>query len=163
MRFRRRAYISWVGLRGAVPIVFATYPLIAGIEKAEMIFNIVFFVSVTSIIIQGTSLSWIAKLLHVALPEKAKPKKPLDIFLSEDAKAALEEIHIPENSVIVGKKIVELNFPKTAIIAMVKRGDTFITPSGSTLLEANDLLMVLSDTKKGIDQVYHCLELEPSH
>ncbi len=163
MRFRRRAYISWVGLRGAVPIVFATYPLIAGIEKAEMIFNIVFFVSVTSIIIQGTSLSWIAKLLHVSLPEKAKPKKPLDIFLSDDAKAALEEIQIPESSAIVGKKIVELNFPKTAIIAMVKRGDTFITPSGSTLLEANDLLMVLSDTKKGIDQVYHCLDLEPAY
>ncbi len=162
MKFRRRAYISWVGLRGAVPIVFATYPLIAGIEKANMIFNIVFFVSVTSIIIQGTSLSWIAKLLHVSLPEKAKPKKPLDIFLSEDAKAALEEIQIPANSPIVGKKIVELNFPKTAIIAMVKRDDTFITPSGSTLLQANDLLMVLSDTKEGIDKVYHCLDLEPS-
>ncbi len=160
MKFRRRAYISWVGLRGAVPIVFATYPLIAGIEKANMIFNIVFFVSVTSIIIQGTSLSWIAKLLHVSLPEKAKPKKPLDIFLSEDAKAALEEILIPADSSIVGKKIVELNFPTMAIIAMVKRGDTFITPSGSTLLQANDLLMVLSDTKEGINKVYHCLNLE---
>jgi cell volume regulation protein A len=72
MKLRRRFYISWVGLRGAVPIVFATYPLLAGIDKANMIFNIVFFISVTSVLIQGTTLSIVAKWLNVALPEKAK-------------------------------------------------------------------------------------------
>src|SRR5690606_20828883 len=66
MELRRRFYISWVGLRGAVPIVFATYPLLAGIEKANMIFNIVFFISVTSVLIQGTTLSIVAKWLKVA-------------------------------------------------------------------------------------------------
>jgi cell volume regulation protein A len=86
MKLRRRLYISWVGLRGAVPIVFATYPLLAGIEKADMIFDIVFFISLTSVLIQGTTLTKIAKWLHVALPEKAKPKAPVDIFLSEHAK-----------------------------------------------------------------------------
>lgn len=70
MELRRRIYISWVGLRGAVPIVFATYPLIAGIDKAQMIFNIVFFISVTSVLIQGTTLSIVAKYLRLALPEK---------------------------------------------------------------------------------------------
>lgn len=70
MELRRRVYISWVGLRGAVPIVFATYPLIAGIEKAGMIFNIVFFISVTSVLIQGTTPGIVAKWLGVALPEK---------------------------------------------------------------------------------------------
>src|SRR5690606_16023753 len=64
MKLRRRFYISWVGLRGAVPIVFATYPLLAGIDKASMIFNIVFFISLTSILIQGTTLSIVAKWLH---------------------------------------------------------------------------------------------------
>ncbi|MFA5667802.1 MAG: potassium/proton antiporter [Balneolaceae bacterium] len=157
MKFRRRAYISWVGLRGAVPIVFATYPLIAGIEKAEMIFNIVFFISVTSIIIQGTSLPWVAKLLHVSLPVKAKPKKALDVFLSDEAKTALEEIIITDSSPMVDKMIVDLDFPDTAIIAMIKRGEQFITPSGSTILKGGDQLMVLSDSKEGIQKVYDSL------
>ena len=68
MKLKRRLYISWVGLRGAVPIVFATYPLLAGIEKANMIFNIVFFISVTSVLIQGTTLTLVAKWLKVAFP-----------------------------------------------------------------------------------------------
>ena len=89
MKMRRRWYISWVGLRGAVPIVFATYPLLAGIEKADMIFNIVFFVSLTSVLIQGTTLSVVAKWLHVALPMKAKQKSPVDAFMADDAKSFL--------------------------------------------------------------------------
>ncbi|MEP0213294.1 MAG: potassium/proton antiporter, partial [Cellulophaga sp.] len=72
MKFRRRFYISWVGLRGAVPIVFATYPLLAGIDKADMMFNIVFFISVSSVLIQGTTLSVMAKWLNVALPNEEK-------------------------------------------------------------------------------------------
>src|SRR5690606_4112225 len=68
MKPRRRVYIAWVGLRGAVPIVFATYPMLAGIEKADMIFNIVFFISVTSVLIPDTSLPAVARWLHVALP-----------------------------------------------------------------------------------------------
>src|SRR5690606_30722696 len=78
MKWRRRLYISWVGLRGAVPIVFATYPLLAGIDKADMIFNIVFFVSLSSVLIQGTTLSLVARWLHVALPSKVKPRSPVE-------------------------------------------------------------------------------------
>lgn len=92
MKLRRRFYISWVGLRGAVPIVFATYPLLAGIDKAHMIFNIVFFISLTSVLLQGTTLSVLAKWLNVALPEKVKPKDPVDTFLSEHPKTAMEEL-----------------------------------------------------------------------
>ncbi|MGF1636813.1 MAG: potassium/proton antiporter, partial [Cyclobacteriaceae bacterium] len=92
MKIRRRNYISWVGLRGAVPIVFATYPLLAGIEKADIIFHLVFFISLSSILIQGTTLTTVAKWLHVALPEKAKPKAPLDLFLTEHVRNAMAEI-----------------------------------------------------------------------
>lgn len=157
MEFRRRLYISWVGLRGAVPIVFATYPLIAGIEKAEMIFSIVFFISVTSVLIQGTSLSKVAKWLNMSLPAAEKVLDPIDIFLSEDAKTALEEITLTSNNPAVNKMIVELDFPKTAIIAMIKRGEKFITPSGSTVLKEGDQLMILSDTHEGVQQVRECL------
>lgn len=79
---RMRVFISWVGLRGAVPIVFATYPLIAGAGKAHEIFNIVFFISITSVLIQGTTLPLVAKWLHLSLPEKLKIKTKKDIEIT---------------------------------------------------------------------------------
>lgn len=161
MKTRRRFYISWVGLRGAVPIVFATYPLLAGIEKAEMIFNIVFFISVTSILIQGTTLSIVAKWLHVALPQKVKPLAATEAFLSEHPKTAMEEIEIQTNGFPVGKKIVDLHFPRTAIIAMIKRNEKYLTPNGSTSIEAGDILIIISDTRDGIKKVYETLHMMP--
>lgn len=159
MKLRRRFYISWVGLRGAVPIVFATYPLLAGIDKAGMIFNIVFFISLTSILIQGTTLTVVAKWLHVGLPEKVKPKSPTEEFLSEHPKTEMREIGIDNGNTVVGKKIVEIQFPKNAIIAMIKRDDKYITPNGATVIEADDMLIVLSDSKKGIERVYDTLNI----
>lgn len=157
MKMRRRFYISWVGLRGAVPIVFATYPLLAGIEKADMIFNIVFFISVTSILLQGTTLTIVAKWLHVALPEKVKPLSGTEKFLSELPKTSMKEIEIMPDSFASKKKIVEINFPKNAIIAMIKRDDKYLTPTGSTIIEANDILIVLSENDEGIKAVEKCL------
>jgi cell volume regulation protein A len=154
---RKKMYLSWVGLRGAVPIVFATYPLLAGIDKADMIFNIVFFISVTSVLIQGTTLSVVAKWLHVALPEKVKPMAPTEIFLSEKPKTAMVEISLTQQTPAVGKKIVDLAFPKNAVIAMIKRNDKFMTPNGATILEANDTLFVLSDNQEIINSVNKCL------
>lgn len=158
MRLRRRLYISWVGLRGAVPIVFATYPLLAGIDKANMIFHIVFFVSLTSVLIQGTTLTIVARWLKVVLPEKVKPRKSIfEIITSDEAKNMIREIKIPQNGFAVGKKIVELNFPRSAIIAMIKRDDKYITPNGSTILEPGDNLVVLSDNPQSIKEVTKCL------
>lgn len=160
MRLRRRFYISWVGLRGAVPIVFATYPLLAGIEKAEIIFNIVFFISVTSILIQGTTLSVVAKWLGVAIPEQAKKLTPTDLLLSDNPKTIMREIPVGSQCFAANKKIVELGFPKNAIIAMIKRGDKYITPSGSTKIEDEDTLIVLTDKMKILDEVYKTLRIE---
>ena len=159
MRLKSRLYISWVGLRGAVPIVFATYPLLAGIDKAGMIFNIVFFISVTSVLVQGTTLTVLSKWLRVALPEKVKPLDPVDQLHKEYPKTAMEEIEIFGNSFAVGKKIVDLTFPRTAIIAMIKRNDKYITPNGSTVIEAQDKLIVLADSPNGMDQVYEALKI----
>ncbi|MCM4153104.1 potassium/proton antiporter [Arenibacter sp. N53] len=159
MKMRRRFYISWVGLRGAVPIVFATYPLLAGIDKANMIFNIVFFISVTSILIQGTTLSVVAKWLGVAIPEKSKKLSPTDLLFSEDPKTIMREISVSAECFATNKKIVELGFPKNAIIAMIKRGDKFITPSGSTKIESDDTLIVLADRFEIINEVYKTLKI----
>lgn len=159
MKLRRKFYISWVGLRGAVPIVFATYPLLAGIEKANMIFNIVFFISVTSVLIQGTTLSIVAKWLNVALPEQAKKLTATDLLLTENPKAEMKEILITPDSYAVDKKIVELGFPKNAIIAMIIREDSYLTPNGATKIEAQDTLIVLADKPNVFDEVYKTLKI----
>ena len=161
MRFRRRMYISWAGLRGAVPIVFATYPMLAGIDKAGMIFNLVFFISLTSVLLQGTTLSVMARWLQVALPEEARKKNPTDMLLSEKIKAALTEVQIPANSFAVDKKIVHLGFPSTALIAMIQRDNAYMTPNGSTEIKADDVLFVLSEQEDSIRQVYESLKITP--
>lgn len=157
MKLRRRFYISWVGLRGAVPIVFATYPLLAGIEKANMIFNIVFFISVTSVLLQGTTLSIVAKWLHVALPEEVKPVAANDRYILDFPKSAMKEITVPVDSFATNKRIVDLHFPQSAFITIIKRNDNFVRAGGSTIIKANDILVVLLDNKNSLKQVNEVL------
>lgn len=158
MKLRRRFYISWVGLRGAVPIVFATYPLLAGIEKANMIFNIVFFISVTSVLIQGTTLSIVAKWLKVVLPDKAKPISEMDQFILELPKSSLQEFEILPDYFAVNKRIIDLNFPKSAFIVMIKRENEYIRPGGSTVIFEKDVLMVIADDQNDFEKVADCLK-----
>lgn len=161
MKARRRWYISWVGLRGAVPIVFATYPLIAGIDKAHAIFNLVFFISVTSVVLQGTTLTKMADWLRVLLPSSAKPKSVIDSFLNETAKTKLIEVLVEPTNEIVGKKILDLGFPKNASIAMIKRRDQYLTAQGNTVIEQNDQLVVLAEDDDALKDVYDALKTSP--
>jgi cell volume regulation protein A len=159
---REKLFISWVGLRGAVPIVFATFPLLAGIDKAGMIFNVVFFISITSVLIQGTTLPFFARWLKVAVPRTMRQQTTIDRILDENDKSALEEIIIPKDGEIVGARIIDLQLPATSIIAMIRRGDRFVTPKGSTILEACDSLMVLLEDRKDLPCVYKSLKLSYS-
>ena len=158
LRLRTMTFISWVGLRGAVPIVFATYPLLAGIEKSDMIFNLVFFISLTSVMLQGTTLGIVAKWLHVSVPGKAKLRTPPDIELSDTMKSELTEIEIDEKSPSVGKRIVDLGFPRAALIALIKRKGVFITPNGSTVIEPFDKLVIIAENAESLKLVYECLD-----
>jgi cell volume regulation protein A len=160
LQLRSRLFISWVGLRGAVPIVFATYPLIAGAEKANMIFNIVFFISITSVLMQGTTLPLVAKLLHLALPEKVKQRTQTDIELDDGIKSNLSEIVIPENCSTIGKQIVQLGLPKTTMISFIQRDNKYLTPTGSTTLMRNDKLYVLSEDEDSLVRVFDCLGIK---
>jgi cell volume regulation protein A len=150
---RSKFFISWVGLRGSVPIVFATYPLLAGIPKADLIFNLVFFISVTSVLLQGTTLSYVAKLLHVTLPPNIKRRTGFDFELSDNIKSEMEAISIATNAWANGKRIVELSIPPTINILAVKRSGTYIAPNGSTKLLADDILYVLAEDKNALDTV----------
>tara|TARA_R110002051_G_scaffold91370_2_gene160702 strand:- start:21812 stop:23284 length:1473 start_codon:yes stop_codon:yes gene_type:complete len=153
MKLGRRFYISWVGLRGAVPIVFATYPLLAGIDKANIIFSIVFFISVSSVLIQGTSLSIFAKWLNVALPDEVKPIAENERYILNLPKSEMEEVKILPHSFAVEKRIIDLHFPMSAFIVMIKRNGKFVRPGGSTVIEANDTLVLLLDNEESLKEV----------
>ncbi|MCU0472936.1 MAG: potassium/proton antiporter [Bacteroidales bacterium] len=157
---RTRWLISWVGLRGGVPIVFATYPLLAGIEKSQMIFNIVFFISLTSVLIQGTTLPIVAKWLHLTLPEKAKLRSPTDIELTDSVKSVFTKIVISHKSSVIGKQIVQLGLPKTTLISFIQRDDKYIIPDGSTILNPNDILFLLTENKAALARVFDCLDMQ---
>ncbi|HEY8935178.1 MAG TPA: potassium/proton antiporter [Cyclobacteriaceae bacterium] len=157
LNFRSKLFISWVGLRGAAPIVFATYPLLAGVPYAPDIFNLVFFISATSVLLQGTTLPYVARWLHVSVPQKLKRKFPLDIELKDDFKSELFEFDIPEGSSSVGKAVVELNIPKTALIVMIHREGKYMTANGETILQAGDHLLLMADTKETVKTIQETL------
>lgn len=154
---RSKLFISWVGLRGSVPIVFATYPLLAGIPKADLIFNLVFFISVTSVLLQGTTLSFVAKLLHVSVPAKAKRRIGFDFELSDNIKTEMQEIILKAGSGAVGKRIVELGIPATVNILAIRRKDVYIAPNGSTMLMEHDVLHVLAEDKGSLELAIQAL------
>ncbi|MGZ5255829.1 MAG: cation:proton antiporter domain-containing protein, partial [Flavitalea sp.] len=150
---RSKLFVSWVGLRGSVPIVFATYPLLAGIPKAELIFNLVFFISVTSVLLQGTTLSYVAKLLHVAVPANMKRRVGMDFEFSDHIKSEMQELILDHSSTAINKRIVDLEIPATVTIMAVKRNDVFIAPRGSTKLLENDILYILAEDKAALDSL----------
>jgi potassium/hydrogen antiporter len=152
-----KLYISWVGLRGAVPIVFATYPMLAGVQKSEMIFNIVFFIVLTSVILQGTTLTLIARWLGLSKWDKTLKRLQLGDEMGYDMKNALVELDLTKGSMAVGRSIVELQFPKTALIILINRDGKYITPNGATMLQENDKLLVMIDNDNELEKVNQAL------
>jgi cell volume regulation protein A len=140
-----------------VPIVFATFPLMAGLAKAEMIFNIVFFISLTSVLLQGTTIPMVARWLHVSLPARVKTVTPADILLSESINSEMVEFTIAPESAVAGMKIVDLGFPQNARIALIKRDNKYLIPDGMTMIEGDDRLIVLAGNKNILEAVTECL------
>ncbi len=140
---REKTFISWVGLRGAVPIILATFPLLAGIPEAEALFNLVFFIVLTSALLQGWSIPAAAKLLHVDAPFKRKRQYPIEFSPTDGVHADLVDLIVPYNAAIAGKAIVDLKMPPDSVIVLVNRNEEFIVPSGGTVLEPGDTVLVL--------------------
>jgi cell volume regulation protein A len=157
IKVRDKLFISWVGLRGAVPIVFATYPLIASLEKADTIFHLVFFISASSVLLQGSTLPLVAKWLKVTVPRKAKRITPLDMELYDSIQSEFVEVILPGDSVAVGKPIVKINLPKPTMIVLLVRDGKYIQPNGSTILEEGDKLLLLATNKEILAAVYKSL------
>lgn len=155
---KEKLFISWVGLRGAVPIVFATYPLIAGVEKSGMIFNVVFFIVISSIALQATTLPFVARLLRLSMRERVKKRSLID--LEDDFDNALIEIELPQNSAVDGKKIMQLDFPSTCLVVLINRGSRFITPNGLTRVRTGDRLMVMMSSEEQVQKLKDCLGIK---
>jgi cell volume regulation protein A len=145
---RARTLVAWVGLRGSVPIILATFPLLAGVPQSDMIFNIVFFIVLTSVLLQGTSLPLVARLLGLDEPVAATTQYPLEFVPTKNLRGELVELSIPENAAVAGKQIVEAGFPRGALIALVRRGEQFVVPNGDTVLRAGDTLLVLAEKEE---------------
>ncbi len=157
MTFKDRLFISWVGLRGAVPIVFASYPIILGVEKSEIIFNIVFFVVAASVLLQGTTFAVIAKWLNLLRPTKTKTRYPLELETRNDFHNQLYEVEVSQGCLADGKTIVELNIPTNVLIVLINRNNKFITPNGSTEVKGGDKLLVMTDNIIEMEQLNSCL------
>jgi cell volume regulation protein A len=142
---RAKFMVSWVGLRGAVPIIMATFPLVAGLDQAYLIFTVIFFVVVTSVIIQGTTIPIVAKWLHVDSPAKTKTRYPIELEPSVDTKTALKEIQIENGDFAEGRQILELGLPQNVLITLINREGKFIVPRGDTIILNSDKLLILSE------------------
>ncbi len=154
LRRKERIFISWVGLRGAVPIVFATYPLLAGINKADEIFHLVFFISVSSVLLQGTTLALFADFLGLTVPATKKRRFALDLELSDQAKNVMVDFSIGDENPVIGKEIMSLGLPKTVLIVLIQRDGKFITPNGSTRILKGDKLKLMADNDVSLQLAY---------
>ena len=153
--FKDKLYVSWVGLRGAVPIIFAILPLAAGIPDARWIFNMVFVITIVSLLVQGTSLPLVAKWLKLAdKPSKFKAFEDFDVEFSEEIKSAMTEIEITEETLKYGKNLIEMPLPDKTLVVMVKREEQYFVPTGQTLLYAGDKLLVISDDEEALRETY---------
>ncbi len=140
-----KLFTSWVGLRGAAPILFATYPVVENVEGAELIFNIVFFITLLSLVIQGSSIPASARMfkLNEEMPEE---ENTFGVEVPEEA-GNLAEITLTEDSLMHGNTLKELNLPKGMLVMMIKREGRFIVPDGSVELKAGDRLLIISDNQ----------------
>ncbi|MFD2999703.1 potassium/proton antiporter [Pontibacter toksunensis] len=157
--WKDKLFVSWVGLRGAVPIVFATYPLLAGVERSGMIFNIVFFIVLTSVMLQGTTLKLVADWLNLSQQDNSPKRVQLGEDLGYASSSSLVELLLPGSSPAVGKPLVDLQLPKTSLIVLIDRGGKFVTPNGATELAAGDKLMVMVDQDEALHEVNQALGL----
>jgi len=140
-----KSMVAWAGLRGAVPIILATFPLLADVAGAEVIFHLIFFVVLTSVIVQGMSIGWMAQWLKVNAPEPLIYHHELEFVPDVTVNSKLVEIRISPQSAIIGKSVVQLELPRDALIVLVRRGVESLLPNGATVFEANDRLLFLTN------------------
>jgi len=144
---KSRLFISWVGLRGAVPIIFATYPVVANVPGSDAIFNIVFFITIVSLIIQGTTVSRAARLLGLSIP-MPKTGNDFGVELPDEIDSDLKDMTVTPEILVQGDTLKDMNLPQGTLVMIVKRGDEYLIPNGSLKLHVGDKLLLISEKSK---------------
>jgi cell volume regulation protein A len=161
MAFKEKLFVSWVGLRGAVPIIFAILPLAANLDNAHLIFNIVFFITLLSLLIQGTTLSGVASKLNLALKGEDKSNfLDFDIEFSEDIKSTMTEIALNKAILSHGNRLMDIPLPDQTLVVMVKRGAQYFIPKGNTELHPGDKLLVITNDENALIETYTSLGIK---
>ena len=144
--FREKLFVSWTGLRGAVPIILATYPLTEGHPQARFMFNLIFFVVLTSVILQGRTLATVARWLGLDATVRVAPSYPLSFDRTPGSGSdETREVDILPGAAVIGNTVSELNFPEGVTILLINRGSRFLIPKGGTQIEAGDTLLIFGE------------------
>lgn len=157
---KARIFVSWVGLKGASPILFAILCLAADVPNARLIFNVVFLCTLISLLVQGMSLDKMAQWLSIGEskePGLAKPEH-FDIDLPEEIKSVATEIHVTEDMLEHGNRLMDMGFPHKTLAIMVKRGAHFFVPTGKSVLQSGDALLVITDDEQTLQDTYQQIE-----
>lgn len=150
---KAQLYISWVGLRGAVPIIFAMAPWVAGIEHAQLIFTVVFFITILSLLIQGTTVHMMAEKLDL-IDHSVKQQVFSDVNLPQEIKSAISEIVVNESMISTSDMMKDLALPDHTLAIMVQRDGNFFIPRGNTQLMVDDHVLFISDDEDALVQAY---------
>ena len=155
--FKASLLISWVGLRGSVPIILAIFPLIFGMPYAELIFNVVFFIVLISALLQGSTLPYAARKLGLVLDDEVKASSTLEIVKVAKSKRELIEIEVSKLSPALNKTISELSLPDNTVVAMIARGEQTLIPKGSTKIETGDQIFIITKLldKNAVEQCFY--------
>ena len=145
--FKGKAFISWVGLRGAVPILFATYPVVAGLEDHYTIFNIVFFITILSLLVQGTTITSMAQYLKLSEP-LLNDVSDFGVEIPEDSGSSLKDLYVTATMLEKGCFVRDLHLPQGQLVMMVKRDKELLVPNGQLELREGDHLLIIQETKQ---------------
>ncbi|MDR1762483.1 MAG: cation:proton antiporter [Dysgonamonadaceae bacterium] len=160
MKSREKLFVSWVGLRGAVPIVFAILPLVAGLEHAHLMFNIVFFITLLSLLVQGAGLTTVGRWLGIAKNSEERSEfQDFDVEFSEDVKSTMTEIALNEEILKHGSRLMNLPLPEHTLAVMIKRNGNYMIPKGNTELLPGDKLLIITKNEDALLETYKKLNI----
>ncbi|MCK9183568.1 MAG: potassium/proton antiporter [Fibrobacteraceae bacterium] len=147
--FKERTFLSWGGIKGAVPIVLATYPAAYGLSSGNSVFNIIFFAVIISCLLQGSTLGFFAQKLKFTVPKR--PSSPFSVELHSVRKSKLDmfEFQVYDNAYCIGKKLMELSLDKDILITSITRNGEMVPPKGNVALKADDILFILAPVSSG--------------
>ena len=161
---REHVLVGWGGLKGAVPIILATFPLMFDIPEGRLLFDVVFFVVLVSATVQGATLAPLARRLGLQEPPRPSPPASLELMALRDVNAEIVDYVLADDAPFAGRRVREVKLPDGAVIAMISRGRTLIPPRGSTQFQARDHVFVVTrqEARPAVDRLFRDQDIEVS-